>query len=101
MKRTFASIALLVLGSMAALAQTGSRRSRCHASRHPPPHCPLASKVAVIAMQDAIAGSNEGQRDLEALAKKFEPRRLELQKLNTDIEESEEAAQHAGRQDER
>ena len=38
-------------------------------------------------MQGAIAGSNEGQRDFEALAKKFEPRRLELQKLNTDIED--------------
>ena len=38
-------------------------------------------------MQGAIAGSNEGQRDFEALAKKFEPRRLELQKQNTDIEE--------------
>ena len=35
----------------------------------------------------AIAGSNEGQRDFETLAKKFEPRRLELQKQNTDIED--------------
>jgi outer membrane protein len=43
--------------------------------------------VGVIDMQGAIAGSNEGQRDFEALAKKFEPRRLELQKLNTDIED--------------
>jgi outer membrane protein len=39
-------------------------------------------------MQDAIAATNEGQRDLEALAKKFEPRRVELQKLNTEIEDS-------------
>jgi len=38
-------------------------------------------------MQGAILGNNEGQRDMEALAKKFEPRRLELQKLNTDIED--------------
>jgi Skp family chaperone for outer membrane proteins len=84
MKRTFASIALLVLGSMAALAQAGSSAP---ATTPPPTPLPTGNKVAVIAMQDAIAGSNEGQRDLEALAKKFEPRRLELQKLNSDIEE--------------
>lgn len=88
MKRTFASIALLVLGSMAAFAQAGSTASATPpAATTAPAALPTGSKVAVIAMQDAIAGSNEGQRDLEALAKKFEPRRLELQKLNTDIEE--------------
>jgi outer membrane protein len=85
MKRTFASIVLLVLVSMASLAQTGS------ATPNPAPTTPLATatgvKVGVIDMQGAIAGSNEGQRDFEALAKKFEPRRVELQKLNTDIED--------------
>jgi outer membrane protein len=85
MKRTFASIILLVLVSMASLAQTSS------ATPNPAPTTPTANpnavKVGVISMQGAIAGSNEGQRDLEAVDKKFEPRRLELQKLNTDIEE--------------
>jgi outer membrane protein len=82
MKSTFASIVLLVLVSMAALAQTSSAA---------PTSSPLTTatgvKVGVIDMQGAIAGSNEGQRDFEVLAKKFEPRRVELQKLNTDIEE--------------
>src|SRR5271166_4342322 len=77
MKRTFASIVLLVLVSMASLAQTGSAT----------PINQSGVKVGVIDMQGAIAGSNEGQRDFEALAKKFEPRRLELQKMNTDIED--------------
>ncbi len=85
MKRTFSSIVLLVLVSMASLAQTSS------ATPNPAPSTPAASatgvKVGVIDMQGAIAGSNEGQRDFEALAKKFEPRRLELQKLNTEIED--------------
>ena len=88
MKRTFASIVLHVLVSMASLAQTGSATPTPNPA---PPTSPLASatgvKVGVIDMQGAIAGSNEGQRDFEALAKKFEPRRLELQKLNTDIED--------------
>ena len=82
MKRTFASIALLVLVSMAAAAQTAPAAQ--------PPN-PLATatgtKIAVIDMQGAIAGCNEGQRDLEALAKKFEPRRQQLQGLNTEVED--------------
>lgn len=88
MKRTFASTALLVLVSTAMLAQTTPAAKPATSS---PAASPLATatgvKVGVIDMQGAIAGSNEGQRDFEALAKKFEPRRLELQKLNTDIED--------------
>src|SRR5208283_2007802 len=87
MKRTFVSILLLVLVAMTSLAQTSS------ATPSPAAPSPAATttgtgvKVGVIDMQGAIAGSNEGQRDFEALAKKFEPRRVELQKLNTDIED--------------
>ena len=87
MKRAFASIVLLVLASMAIMAQTTPA-----APSSAPQASPLATstgtKVGVIDMQGAIAGSNEGQRDFEALAKKFEPRRVELQKLNTEIEDS-------------
>lgn len=86
MKRTFASIVLLVLVSMAGLAQTGSATPAAPAAS-PTPTIPTGNKVATISMQDAIAASNEGQRDFEALAKKFEPRRIELQKLNTEIED--------------
>jgi Skp family chaperone for outer membrane proteins len=88
MKRTFESIVLLVLVSLASLAQTGSA-TPSPAAAAPAATTPSATgvKVGVIDMQGAIAGSNEGQRDFEALAKKFEPRRLELQKLNTDIED--------------
>src|SRR5271166_636937 len=87
MKRTFASIVLLVLVSMASLAQTGSATPSPAASTPATTINQSGVKVGVIDMQGAIAGSNEGQRDFEALAKKFEPRRLELQKLNTDIED--------------
>src|SRR3974390_2686843 len=87
MKRTFASIALLFLISLPFLAQTTSAPP---ASAQQPAN-PLATatgiKIAVIDMQGAIAGSNEGQRDLEALAKKFEPRRQELQRQNTEVED--------------
>jgi len=91
MKRTFASIVLLVLVSMASLAQTGSATPSPAANTPAPSATTLNQsgvKVGVIDMQGAIAGSNEGQRDFEALAKKFEPRRVELQKLNTEIEDA-------------
>jgi len=52
----------------------------------PQPNPGTGSKVAVIDMQDAVIGTNEGQRDFEALNKKFDPRRTELQNLNTEIE---------------
>jgi outer membrane protein len=99
MKRTFASIVLLVLVSMASLAQSGSATPAAPATS-PTPTIPTGNKVATISMQDAIAASNEGQRDFEALAKKFEPRRLELQKQNSDIEDQKKQLTKSGRQDE-
>src|SRR5262252_5388262 len=89
MKRTFVSLVLLVLIAMAAPAQSSPATAPATSTS---PANPLANatgtKVAVIPMQDASPATNEGQRDLEALAKKFEPRRVELQKLNTRIEDS-------------
>ena len=88
MKRTFVSIVLLVLSAVAMLAQAGSATPAPASSTPATPTINQSGvKVGVIDMQGAIAGSNEGQRDFEALAKKFEPRRLELQKQNTDIED--------------
>jgi len=87
MNRTFASIVLLVLSAVAVLAQASSAATPAPASSTPatPTINQSGVKVGVIDMQGAIAGSNEGQRDFETLAKKFEPRRVELQKQNTDI----------------
>src|SRR5262252_3107385 len=89
MKRTFLSIVLLVLSAVAVLAQASSAATPAPATSTPatPTINQSGVKVGVIDMQGAIAGSNEGQRDFDALAKKFEPRRLELQKQNTDIED--------------
>ena len=88
MKRTFASIALLVLVSMAALAQTGSATP----ATAPPPHRARRTAHRNQGWQSStcrtrLPAATKASATLEALAKKFEPRRLELQKLNTDIEE--------------
>jgi outer membrane protein len=66
---------------LTALAQTGSA-----AAAPAPAPATAATKVGVISIQEAILATNEGQRDFEALGKKFEPRRNELKSLNDDLE---------------
>jgi outer membrane protein len=44
------------------------------------------SKVGIIDIQQAIVATNEGARDFDVLAKKFEPKRTELQNQNTEID---------------
>jgi outer membrane protein len=52
----------------------------------PAPTGAAGTKVGTIDIQDAIVATNEGQRDFEALNKKFEPKRTELKGLNDELE---------------
>jgi outer membrane protein len=73
MKRTLAIIAMLASGFvLSASAQT--------------PAAAGSTKVAVIAFRDAVFRTNEGQRDLADLEKKFQPRMQALQKLSDEID---------------
>ncbi|HKW17478.1 MAG TPA: OmpH family outer membrane protein [Terriglobales bacterium] len=45
-----------------------------------------ASKIAAINIEGAIFASNEGQRDMDALQKKFEPKSNELKGKNDEID---------------
>jgi len=47
---------------------------------------PTVSKVGTISIQDAILATNEGQRDMQALQKKFEPKQAELKNQNDELE---------------
>lgn len=89
MKRTYLSLAILTVFSMAALAQSGSATPTAAAAAAPAATTTasaVSSKVGIIDIQQAILATNEGARDFDALAKKFEPKRTELQGQNTDIE---------------
>src|SRR2546423_5628889 len=46
----------------------------------------VPNKLAIINIQAAIANTNEGQRDLDALQKKFEPKQIELKSLSDEVE---------------
>lgn len=77
----------LVILSVTGLAQTGNAAPAPAAS---------GTKIGVIQIQQAIVATNEGQRDFQALEKKFEPKRTELQGLQKEIEDLQKQLQTQG-----
>jgi outer membrane protein len=59
---------------------------------------PTTTKVAVIAFQAAVAQTNEFQRDLADLQKKYDPKRAQLKTLNDEIETLSKQLQDQGAQ---
>jgi len=98
MKSKFLRILLAIAATytFSALAQTGSATPSHTAANTPAPAStapattptpvPTTTKVGTINIQDAIFGSNEGRRDMEALQKKYEPKQAELKNQNDELE---------------
>ena len=101
MKSKFLRVLLVaaVTLTFSALAQTGSAATGSGPATTPaaPAASPVASpatttgpstgtKVGTINIQEAIFGSNEGRRDMEALSKKYEPKQSELKGQNDELE---------------
>ena len=89
MKRTYVSTAVLtlVLGTLS-MAQTApaAGAAATPASTTTAATTPGGVKVGIIDIQQAIIATNEGARDFDTLQKKFEPKRNELNGLNSDVE---------------
>jgi outer membrane protein len=66
---------ILVLGISAARAQATAATG-----------APASNKVAIVSIQDAIANTNEGKKELDALQAKFAPRQAALQSQNDELE---------------
>jgi len=47
---------------------------------------PAPQKVAIVQVQEAIAGTNDGQKELKALQARFTPKQNELKALNDEVE---------------
>jgi outer membrane protein len=78
MKRTYALIATLALGTvLSAAAQTTPAATAAPAGN---------VKVAVIAFQAAVSQTNEFQRNFSDLRKKFEPKLAQLKTMSDEIE---------------
>ena len=72
-------IACVFLLSLVGVAQTGTAA---------PLSAPLAlpSKIGIVSIQGAIIGTNDGQKALQILEKKFEPKKSELKSLADEID---------------
>jgi outer membrane protein len=96
MKSKFLSIllALAATFTFSALAQTGSAATPSSPGATTPaapsttaaPPAMTGTKVGAINIEGAIFGSNEGQKELQALQKKFEPKQAELKQQNDELE---------------
>jgi len=90
MKSTFMAILLAVAATFTftALAQTSTAATPTDPAT-PKPATTAAGglKFGTINIQEAIFGSNEGQRDVLALQKKFEPKQTELKSQNDELEQ--------------
>ena len=91
----------------ATAAQTSARRSPQRAAIRRPssPTAPAASttiatgtgsKIGTINIEQAVVGTNEGQRDCEALRKKLEPKQNELKGQNDELENLQKQLQTQG-----
>jgi outer membrane protein len=96
MNRTVALVTALAAGmtSAAGVAQTAGPAAPATApaaTAHAPAPASatvqvVPAKIAVIEYEQATAATNEGQRALQALQKKYEPQKNQLQALQTEIE---------------
>lgn len=57
---------------------------------------PASSKIGIVAIQAAIANTNEGKKELDALQQRFTPRQLELKNQNDEIESLKKQLQAQG-----
>ena len=106
MKRSFTLVCLLasatgvgILSSTSsALAQTPSAPSPAGstAGLSAAPAVPTNAKIAIIAFQQAVAATNEGQRNFAQLRVKFEPKQAQLKSQSDEIDSLKKQLQDAG-----
>jgi len=91
MKRLLTFVCILASGFGAiALAQASSASNPAAIPSAPVPASAAApagpAKVAIIQFQQAVAATNEGQRDFAELRKKFEPKQTQLKTQSDEID---------------
>jgi outer membrane protein len=97
-------LAIAVVSMISAFAQT-SAAAPTSAATSPATGSPAASptvatgpgsKIGTINIEQAVVGTNEGQRDFEALKKKLEPKQNELKGQNDELENLQKQLQTQG-----
>jgi len=82
---TFTFSALAQTGSAA--TPSGAASTPAGASSAPAPIAMTGTKVGAINIEGAIFGSNEGQKEVQTLQKKFEPKQSELKQQNDELDQ--------------
>jgi outer membrane protein len=94
MKRSLSLICVLASGmGVGAVAQAAPARPDPSPGGATSVPVTGATKIAVINFQQAVGQTNEFQRDVADLRKKYEPREQQLQQLNAQIESSKKQLQ--------
>jgi outer membrane protein len=110
MKRSSTIVCLLAsaigVGSMASAGKALAQASTPSAPSAPSPaeaagpsaspNVPASAKVAIINFQQAVAATNEGQRNFAQLRTKFEPKQAQLKAQNDEIDSLKKQLQDAG-----
>jgi outer membrane protein len=96
-------LAIAVMSIISAWAQTSSAAAPTGAAAtpsSPAASAPIATgpgtKIGTINIEQAVVGTNEGQRDFEALRKKLEPKQNELKSQNDELEGLQKQLQQQG-----
>ena len=85
-------LAIAVISMISAWAQTSTAATPAGSPTSPAATAPstiatgTGSKIGTINIEQAVVGTNEGQRDFEALRKKLEPKQNELKGQNDELE---------------
>jgi outer membrane protein len=90
--------ALFLVPGLAAMAAAQAPASAAPKPAAPAAAAPTTTKVAVIAFQAAVAQTNEFQRDVADLQKKYDPKRQQLKSLNDEIDTLTKQLQQQGAQ---
>ena len=84
-----------IASTSSALAQTASAPAESPALSGAPA-IPVNPKIAIIAFQQAVAATNEGQRNFAQLRVKFEPKQTQLKTESDEIDSLKKQLQDAG-----
>lgn len=99
MNRTLVLVSALGVGlsSVAAMAQTAAPAAApaAQAQTPPPPPQAVPAKIALIAFEQAVFATNEGQQAVQEVQKKYEPKRAQIESLGQEVDSLKKQLQSA------
>lgn len=96
MKRSFTLVCLLASATAFAQAPSAPTPADSTTGTGAPSTVPANPKIAYISFQQAVAATNEGQRNFAQLRTKFEPKQAALKAQNDEIDSLKKQLQDAG-----